>query len=460
MALDRPSFPSVPYVAHLGNDPMNGIRFFDRSIRSAPASSSGWTLAALALALVTSLQSGCAIPHAIPADRLPPALSAPRREDRVSVDLTLLGQKPPAEHLIVPRDILGIYIEDIFGARETLPPVQYLPGDGRSPPEPAIGQPVEVEADGTIRLPQVPKIDVAGKTIPQVYDQIRNLYVGKKLLKAGKERITVSLIRKRTETVLVVREDTSSIGPTLTRDDSRLLTRRGSGEKLALNVYENDVLHALIGSGGLPGIDGSEEIWVLRAGGGSEPMASPYVAQAMEMAQAGEGFDRVSSCLGQGQRLIRIPLRLSPQEGLPFGPQDVILYEGDVVFVRQRETEYFLTGGLLNGAKIPLPRDHDVDVLEAIAIANGHINGPLQTVNNFVNGPGNIVPPSRVLVVRRWGREQQTKIEVDIKKALDDPQHRIIIQPGDLVILKYSPSELVSNVMLNLVNFNYSLNNN
>jgi hypothetical protein len=42
----------------------------------------------------------------------------------------------------------------------------------------------------------------------------------------------------------------------------------------------------------------------------------------------------------------------------------VILNEGDVVYLPRR-VEYFYTGGLLRGARIPLPRDEDIDALEA-----------------------------------------------------------------------------------------------
>jgi hypothetical protein len=238
----------------------------------------------------------------------------------------------------------------------------------------------------------------------------------------------------------------------LTNDQSRLIAGRGSAETLELPIYENDLIHALARSGGLPGLDGVSEVWVFRSGG-------PTIdSQICSWLQGGTEPERVCNQLSSDSRFLRIPLRKHPSDPIEFTPQDVLLHDGDVIYVRRRDTDYFLTGGLLEGAKIPLPRDHDVDVLEAIAIANGHVDGPTQTTNNFVNGPGNIIPPSRVLIVRRWGRDQQVKIEVDIRRALDDPRERLLIKPGDLLILKYSPCETFLNSGLNIVNFSYILN--
>lgn len=413
--------------------------------------------AALALFCLLPL-SGCAIRGAVPASQLPEYLRAPRREELSPIDLSLLSQPRPPVHLVQPGDVLGIYIEDVLGNRDQLPTVAFLPGNNGESEllrEPAVGQPVAVQADGTIRLPQADPIYVAGLTLQELDARLRDVYIRqRKLLRAGKEHINVTLIRPRSHRVMVVREDSSTPAPTITRDDTRIVTRRGSAQLLELPAYENDVLHALVGSGGLPGFDGLDEVWVLRAR--QAPLAQ--LRQATTVLQNGEGIEAARQCIGGAAAIFRIPLRVPPHADLPFGPEDVLLYDNDVVFVPARDDEYFLTGGLLNGAKIPLPRDHDVDVLEAIAIANGHVDGPAALQTNFVNGPGNIFPPTKVLLVRRWGRDQQMKIEVDISEAIDNPRERVIIQPGDLIILKYTPGEIALNTALNIIQFNYALN--
>ncbi len=429
---------------------------FDTTRQSRPcASFARWT--ALVVSALTLSLSGCAIRGAIPAAQLPEALRVDAREARVPIDLSLLGQPRPADHVIAPGDVLGIYIEDVFGAREQLPPVTFYPNaaNPRIVAEPTIGQPVEVQANGTIYMPMIDPLYVTGLTIPQVHDRLRRIYVEeRKVLRAGQERITVSLIRPRTTRVVVIRDDLGSVAPTLTNDQSRLIAGRGSAETLELPVYENDVIHALARSGGLPGLDGVDEVWIFRMNG------NPNCGSICNFLQCDHSPERVNEKVDPNAKFVRLPLRIAPHESPCITPQDVILQEGDIVYVRRRDTDYFLTGGLLEGAKIPLPRDHDVDVLEAIAIANGHVDGPTQTTNNFVNGPGNIIPPSRVLIVRRWGRDQQVKIEVDIERALNDPRERILVKPGDILILKYSPGEITLNAAMNIVNFSYILNNN
>src|SRR5690606_27105043 len=112
---------------------------------------------------------------------------------------------------------------------------------------------------------------------------------------------------------------------------------RGSGEVLDLPSYENDVLHALTASGGLPGTDAAREVWVFRNCAIEENNGiSDTRIQGMI-----RRFEHGEKC---GPEVIRIPLFTFPGEPLPFEPEDVILNAGDVVYVPRRQ-EYFYTGG-------------------------------------------------------------------------------------------------------------------
>src|SRR5205807_2340902 len=85
-----------------------------------------------------------------------------------------------------------------------------------------------------------------------------------KILPKGRERIIVTLIRQRTYQVLVVRED-SAVGSSSDLAPGALgLVKRGLAKALDLKAYQNDVLHALSETGGLPGLDGKDEIRILR----------------------------------------------------------------------------------------------------------------------------------------------------------------------------------------------------
>src|SRR5207253_38572 len=107
----------------------------------------------------------------------------------------------------------------------------------------------------------------------------------------------------------------------------------------------------------------------------------------------------------RGGPVTRIPLR-TPHGQLPaMRPEDVVLHTGDVVFLEARDAELFYTGGLLPPGAHVLPRDHDLDVIEAIALVrgalfNGAFGGSNLSGTLLQGGLGN-PSPSLLAVVRR-----------------------------------------------------------
>lgn len=396
----------------------------------------------------------CAHHHSIPARRLPPEWMAECRNGMVPIDFTLLRQDPPPQYLVGPRDVLGIHIQNMLGAETDAPPITAVPSSADDHlVQPTVGHPVAVQADGTISLPLIPPLKVAGLTIPEVAASIRKAYAqDRKLLAEGQDRISVNLIRPRTTRVMVIRQDVNSNIPVVIEKTDTIAIKRGSASIVELPAYENDVLHALTATGGLPGTDARNEVWVLRNQAVGADQWSPLVGQLQQGVDSAEAIGNAKQT-----QFTRIPLRIRPEEPAPFGPKEVILQTGDVVFIESRDTEFYYVGGLLTGGKLPLPRDYDLDVLGAIAMAHGNVSGPAgptsAAASNFRSGPGNVVPPSRVLIVRTLAGGGQVKIDVSIKRALDDPRERVIIQPNDLILLKYTPSEFAVNVGLNTVTF-------
>ena len=135
-----------------------------------------------------------------------------------------------------------------------------------------------------------------------------------------------------------------------------------------------------------------------------------------------------------------------------------MLNNGDVVFLESRGSEVYYTGGLLAGRQIAIPRDYDLDVIGAVALAGGSVassvaGNPLRNNGSF----GNLFPPSRVIVVRQIGKEIRT-IKVSLRTALTNPQERVLIQPNDYIILEYTETELIINVLLNNITFSFDLN--
>lgn len=166
--------------------------------------------------------------------------------------------------------------------------------------------------------------------------------------------------------------------------------------------------------------------------------------------------------------MTRIPLRYNPANPPQFAQEDVILDEGDIVIIRSRDEETFFTAGVLGGGEYPLPRDKDLDILAAIAIARGPLGSIGTGVGAVGGGQGGgggmggggrggmqYCQPSKAIVIRELACGDQIAIRVDLNKALTNPGERILIQPKDVIVLQYTLDEEVGNVFLNLIQFNF-----
>lgn len=570
---------------------------------------------------VCVLMHGCAglhPIHGIPMDQVDPCLLQPERprNDGRTIDLSLLGQGRPHAHIVDAGDVLGIYVEGVLGEEDTGPPV-VSPSLGASPgalttatvASAKLGFPVPVRADGTITLPYKPAIHVRGLSMDQVEARIRHTYSGPDgLLRAGRDRIFVTLHKPRTVRVLVVRKDRPSEPAYLQPPDYRRADDgRGTAVLVELPAFENDVLHALVASGGLPGPDAEDAVYVMRAGGSSmmgtgptcppaiaavQPMypqppqsfgmANQYVSQqryeqfgqspmapvpmssvpasgiqqvagrviatmpvpatwpaspanpiptewrqptmphgasatvphersapnqaplaaladpfgnsrsgartgvsgmpstpTMVMASqrrvayssaqpAVSGIEQTGFLRDRRQRrraaeaetvpccstgyydatvanagVRKIPLNILPGETPSFTQQDVLLNNGDIIFIESRSQEYFYTAGLLGGGKYPLPGNEDTDLLDAIALADSQRRvlptrqiGGVSSLNQDVT-----IGASKVIIFREDQSGQTVPIRVDLNKLKRNPATAPVILPGDRVVLQYSKLE-------------------
>jgi len=303
---------------------------------------------------------------------------------------------------------------------------------------------------------------VRGLTLAQAEKKIRNAYIRKKILKPDRERIIVTLMRPRTYHVLVVREDeTTTAGNPFGGGNARNFamamafgqTRRGMSYPLELKAYENDVLHALSDSGGLPGTDAKNEVIILRGAFTTDSERDQFTNGMQD--------PNYTEQLMARPNVIKIPLRIGPNDPIiELSEQDIILNAGDIVFVRSRESEVFYTGGLLPSGQWPLPRDYDIDVMQAMAIAGGSIGGSAGTIDNGLlrsGGSSSIFPPTRVIILRELCGEQ-VPIEVNLRRAMLDSSERIRIQEGDFIVLEYTPLELLGNIIISNFRVNAFVN--
>jgi protein involved in polysaccharide export with SLBB domain len=447
------------YMSHCSSTTRSVAKWTSMFLQASHA----W-MACAVLAFVSGL-TGCTsltMPiSGIPARRLPPQFYAEPKSNLIPIDVSRLGQEPPRQYLLDKGDIMGVYIEGILppsvpDQAPLPPPVNFPQEDSLLPP--SLGYPIAVQDDGTISLPLVKPLNVRGMTVEQVREMIRNAYVDGQILVENEGRVVtpvVTIIQERTVNIVVIRQDLGAYqGP---GSQGALATRylRGgdqsaSGNLIKLRAYQNDVLHAMMATGGLPGLNAKNEVKILRSSRENQKARDEFIRNFY--AQYYACNPDPCGCpppMPPDPFVIRIPLRMPAGVPPAFRPEDILLEEGDVVYIESRDAEVFYTGGLLPGGEFPIPRDYDLDVLGAMAIAGTGVGA--QRGSLFGGGIGGIagsiggVSPGRVYIVRRLPCNGQVTIEVDIAKAVNDPRERPLIQPGDTLLLQYKPEEELLN---------------
>jgi len=369
------------------------------------------------------------------------------RYNMENINPIMLRQDPMDAYRLAPGDTLGIYIESITGASGQAVPVHQPDPSTNLPP--ATGYPFTVRDDGTISLPKMlHSLNVEGLTLMETQSLIYRAYVEVTQILGMDAIITVSLIRPRTYHIIVIREDVraddmrySSYGNSQGKGVSFIGPEdRGTAKTLDLWAGQNDVLNALNKTGGMPSMMAKNEVIILR-GGFDEVTGS-------DMMISKSNTNGTSPYVNGNPNIVRIPLRIRPGQPFPELTQDdIILKDGDVVVVQSREAEVFYTGGLLQGGMYPIPRDFDLDVFSAMSMAGGSIAIAAGGTSNRGSSVGNIIPPTRLLVIREVNGYQRA-IRIDMKRGLTDASERILIQPNDLILLEYTPTEVALNMFL------------
>ena len=416
------------------------------------------------LALLGMLSAGCSTItqpiSGIPARRIPPQFLAQSKNNLVPLDPARLSQEPPRDYLLDDGDILGIYIEGILPFvppdRPPEPPPVNFP-DATSQLDPSLGFPIAVINDGTIQLPNLEPIKVRGLTVDQTRDLIRKYYLDSEILReSSRLQPIVTLMKERTYNVIVIRQDMGAVGGGGGGAGQAGFTRAtdysATGRMLKLKAYQNDVLNALMESGGLPGVNAKNEVKILRASRADQRRRDEFVQQFYQQYYCNPDPCGCPPPLPEDPSILKIPLRLPPGTIPEFGPENVVLEDGDIVYIESRDAEVFYTGGLLPGGEFKIPRDYDLDVLTAMALSGGGIsrqqNGGGGGGLGGIGGMVGQVPPGMLYVLRKTPCNGQITIAVDLAKANVDPRERILVQPGDILVLRFKPSEEILNFSL------------
>ncbi|MFO0805470.1 MAG: polysaccharide biosynthesis/export family protein [Gemmataceae bacterium] len=392
--------------------------------------------------------AGCAamtnpVADGIPVRLVPHELLAPSKAGEQPLPFNLLGQAQPDQYRLESGDVLGVYIEGYLGEKTFTMPSHVAPlvqprEQRRSMA--SSGYPVPVQDDGSVDLPAVGSVVVRGLTLAQARDAVRDAYVKKGLLKPELARLIVNLLEKRQYSVVVFRQESASF--TGTPETVLATSKRGTGFEVDLPAYQNDILHALARTGGLPGLDAYDEVYVYRN------CFSDAEGRAALKDQLGPGKPAPA---GPGSCVTRIPLRLPAGAAPCVRPEEVVLHTGDVVYLAARDQEVFFTGGLLPAGIHSVPRDRDLDVIEAVSLVRGPLVNGAFAVSNLSGtliqpGVGN-PSPAQVTVLRRAPNGSQVAITVDLRSALRNPSERLLVRGGDMLILQEMPGQAVARYM-------------
>jgi hypothetical protein len=408
------------------------MAFFSQRLNRLRQRLSGLLLAGLA-AILSLSSGGCAaisnpVGDGIPARRVPNEYLGSPKDDLRTIPLIYLLNPPTFDsYRLGAGDTLGIFIDGVLGEKEQVPAIRF-PEDPEFPP--AVGIPILVREDGTILLPGIdPKdpLKVKDKTLQEVEELLRDKFLNELKIIAKDARVLVSLMAPRRITVQVVRQETQQI---VTFGGVSTSIKRSPGFPVSLPAYKNDVLNALNRTGGLPSFDSLNEVTIQRR------------------TQNGDVKE------------IRIPMRLPKGEDIPFQTDDIKLQNSDVIFIEGRETEVYYIGGLTQPRQLPLPRDYDLRVREAIGIGgapiiNGGVNQNNLSGNIIASGLGS-PSPSQVTVVRRTKDGGQVKIIVNLNRAFNNPRENIIVQPGDFLILQETVGEAMTRYFTGVIRFNFA----
>lgn len=112
--------------------------------------------------LLVIMAPGCTALHpvrGVPAAYLPDQFQGPSRDNKRTIDLSLLVRTPPDQYRVAAGDVLSIYVPRVLGSQPTEvttvgiePPIN-MPASESDPP--TIGYPITVRGDNTIPLPQI-----------------------------------------------------------------------------------------------------------------------------------------------------------------------------------------------------------------------------------------------------------------------------------------------------------------
>ncbi|MCH2126280.1 MAG: polysaccharide biosynthesis/export family protein [Pirellulaceae bacterium] len=327
---------------------------------------------------------------------LPESFRVAEKQKSFELNYATLTCDIPDAYQLGSGDVLRVEIAD-------LEPVLRFPNQANRVPSPfSYVNETRVDDQGKIMLPMIGSVEVEGMSVEEARQQIMAEFANGYL---DNPKLSLSVVQRRTVRVMV-------------------LGNVAQPAVYELPKYENDVAHAITMAGGLVK-DQAREIQVHRR----TKMKLPSLESNPLALEAESKIDQEEELF-----VFRIPLRVpSP---ISISPEQVELNHGDVVVVRGHPDEVFFVVGKLSqnnlvrfslardnrdlGNGFVLPKDRDIDVVTAVAMA-GYID-PIDS-------------PTTVTVHRTLPDGEPMLIHVDLIAARSDRKETVMIHPGDIIYL-------------------------
>lgn len=323
--------------------------------------------------------TGCQNPKCYQAASLPPEMMAPPVRSAAKIDLSDISLTTPRHDLLHPEDSIDVSI--VTGLEDK---------------EPAI-YPLRIGRDGTVNVPLVGQVMVQHMTPVEAERAIAGESIRRGVYR--NPQVSVILNSRKTNKITVV----------------------GAVEEpqvIELPVAHSDLLSAITLAGGLS--EKADTIVEIRHPPGAQPMAG-NVAQASHTA---------------GHHGQRRSVRVDLAEVASADPGQYRLVDGSTVMVMRKDARVLNVIGLVNRPnQLEMPEDHDLRVLDALAMAGGRTLSIADKVKVIRNGK---------------------TIEVSVKQAKSDGNENIRLAPGDVVSVEETPTTFVVNTLRSFIRVGFS----
>jgi polysaccharide export outer membrane protein len=339
----------------------------------------------------TLLLCGCQSVADYRAAKLPTEFRALAEPSTRQVDLSAIASHAINQNVIYPGDILEITLAT--GLEEDQPQTWSL----------------RVADSGAIQVPLVGDIDVAGLSLTDAEQWIRQVSVERQIYR--QPHVSVQMKRRKTIEVRVI------------------------GAVKLPGVYHlpaagSDLLSALVAAGGMT--DEAGMIIEIRH-------PSSTVAASSAVGPEGVALASFVSSPEAPERLVRVDLsELNRSES----PPDLHMEDGTVVMVMQRESRTISVIGLVRRPdNYELPTDETLRVLDALALAGG----PTVSVAD------------KVRVIRHLpDKEDPVVIAVSIRNAKRRGKENLVLAPGDVVVVQETPTTVVVETIRGFIRFGFT----